>query len=681
MAGSHRRLSEAEVYTANPSRIIVEDFAPEDQIERLRKILDALGSGGSVFRFTRFFDEFWGAEAAADAAMRDSESTDADSLFEAKARGTNDRHVSAVLRLGAVDVPDSRAMEFGFSDGGTCMAVLADAGLGKSELLRWHEWRYSSFYKNALLGRRPMDLPPVALRVPLRDFKSLSLDYVAHNLSQPPEIGRAPLPRISSGAMLRELMVQGRLILFLDGLDEIAANSKTVDEGLSEWRSVVRDGGNFVLTSRTGHEVSRGTIARRFDLDEVAQLRPLDKRSAHELLTKRGADRLQADRVIAALSGPSAGVPLFLLLANHVGLDVKPSQEVAESRTLVLLQLLRHFCERDQDRLGISAADQMDVLTQIAEWSMETGPTNQEQLLRNLGIDEGDALARIVRNPHALLANNSGQIEFKFPEFGALFTARAIAESWQTYGFNSVSDILHTQKLEDLVVEYLARLLHPAVVSGAWISSESEPAFMLRRNLLAVALARVSDLAHGETHNLRATELARALGNMSLVNVSLSGLYVDRFDFAGWQMKGIHGHGGTLNYCVNLWRTDHDDTAETISTDGCNFDRPAENVLDLSVGIERLRRLLRPLRRKNGGLVPIMSRDESGDAGAWGILVRLGLAHFSGKASTARWTLNGDAIRILTSFTTADRNGHDDLVKLIEGDHEIRELVEKMAKP
>ena len=145
-------------------------------------------------------------------------------------------------------------------------------------------------------------------------------------------------------------------------------------------------------------------------------------------------------------------------------------------------------------------------------------------------------------------------------------------------------------------------------------------------------------------------------------------------------MKGIHGHGGTLSYCVNLWRTDHDDTAEMISTDGCNFDRPEEDLLDLAVGIDRLKRLLRPLRRKSGGLVAIMSRDESGDAGAWAILVRLGLAQFSGKASSARWTLNGDAVRILTAFTTAERSGEDVLAKLIGGDHEIRELVKLMAK-
>lgn len=684
MAGAYRSLSESDIRAVAPSRIIVDDFTPEDQLIRLAHALEELGNGGTVTTYSRFVDEFWGADSAVRAALLDAENLEADFAFELGARGLGDRHVNAKIRLGSLSVPDHRALESGLPESGTCLAILADAGLGKSELLRYHEWRYAMLYRSASQGRRSIGLPPVALRVPLRDFKSLSLDYVAHNLSQPAQTrGRPALHRISSGAVLRELIVQRRLLLLLDGLDEVSADSATVDAGISEWRTVVRDGGHFVLTSRAGHEASSGAIARRFKPEEIGHLNPLEGPEAHALLTKRGATEVDASQVIAALTGPSAGIPLFLLLANHVGLASKPDRKISESRTLVLLTLLELFCERDEDRVGVSAGEQIEVLTEIAEWTMEAGPLTQEELLLNLGIDDADPRARIIRNPHALLLNNNDRIEFKFREFGALFTAKSIAQSWQSFGFRSIAKTLRTHNLDDLVVEYLARLVLPAVLSGAWVASEtdSDGVLLLRRNLLAIALARVSDVAHAESANARAAELAKALGNRSLVNLTMSGLYLDRFDFAGWRLRQVHGVGGTLSYCDNLWRTDHDDSVAALITEGCTFSPPAPAEVNLSIGADRLRRVVRPLRRKNGGpVVKIMSRDEVTDSPAWDVLVRLHLAEASGKASVARWILNGDGVRILTAFAIADAEGSDALSSLLDMDRDVRALVEQLAR-
>ena len=661
--------------------MVIEDFAPQEEMDRLSAALARAG-GGTVVTFTRFFDEFWGAEAAVDAAFRDAENSDADALFGSPLGGPNRHHVNALLKLGDIEISDARAMEFGMPEVGTYMAVLADAGLGKSELLRWHEWRYASFYRNALEARKTTtDLPPVALRVPLRDFKSLSLDYIAHALSQPAGEGRTPLPRITSGDVLRELVTQGRLILFLDGLDEIAADSSTVDSGILEWLRVVRDGGHFVLTSREGHEASRGSIARRFNPSETAVLQPMDPTAAISLLMKRGASGTNAERVVDALSGAAAGIPLFLLLANHVGLHEAPPAEVSKSRTLVLLELIRLFCERDEGRLGVTADEQISVLTQIAEWILESGAAKQDELLSDLGIAEDDPLARIIRNPHALLVNDNGIIEFKFPEFSALFRARAIAQAWQSFGFNAVAGLLRSKKLDEQVSEYLARLIHPAVISGAWASSELDDALILRRNLLAVALARVADVAHAENSNMRAAELAKVLGSRAITNVSLSGLYLERFDFADWQMRRLHGSGGTLSFCDHLWRTDHDDTVRTLSTDGCDFTTPDEHSTDLSVGIDRLRRLVRPLRRKNSGaIVTIMNKDEARDPRAWEELTHFGMARIEGKAAGARWVLNGDGVRVLTSFSAADSTGGPAVDQLVQSDGEIRAIVERMSK-
>ncbi len=563
------------------------------------------------------------------------------------------------------------------------MAVIADAGLGKSELLRWHAWRSAMLYRGSLGSRRLVPLPPVYLRVPLRDFKSLSLDYVAHQLSQPAQLnGLLPLPRIRSGAVLRELLIQQRLTLFLDGLDEMSADSQTVDGDIVEWRKVVRDGASFVLSCREGHESSRGTIARRFDPDEIARLTPLDRNVAHELLRKRGATETIASQVTAALSGPSAGIPLFLLLAHRVGLQEAPSEAVGASRTLMLLDLLKLFCKRDEARVGVTSEDQIDTLTQIAEHLMIAGPLHQEELLRNLGVGDSDPLARIVRNPHALLENGSDGVQFKFPEFEALFRARAISEGWRNYGFNSIASILKSEELSELVVEYLARLLHPAAVSGAWVSTENQgDAALLRRNLLGVALARVDDIAHNESPNARATQLAGILGNRRLMNASLSALYLNRYDFADWQFAHVQGHDGTLSYCENLWRSDHDESVKTIATDECSFTPPAASVINVANGINRLRRIVRPIRRKNGGpVVSLMDRDEVSDMDGWALLTKMKLASFAGKASKARWTLNSDGIRVLTAFCIADAGGDETLAALVDSDQDVRSVVTALAR-
>ena len=204
---------------------------------------------------------------------------------------------------------------------------------------------------------------------------------------------------------------------------------------------------------------------------------------------------------------------------------------------------------------------------------------------------------------------------------------------------------------------------------------------MLRRNLLAVALARVDDLAHGESPNVRSAELSKLLGNRSLVNVSLSGLHLDRFDFSGWQIQRVQGHDGVFSYCENLWRADHDDSVGSAEVDGCSFDPPSTVKVDLAVGAQRLRRLVKPLRRKNGGpVVAIMRRDEILDRPAWDLLGRLRLAQASGKAAAARWTLNADGIRILTSFSMADGLGAEELETLLDVDQDVRALVAHLSR-
>lgn len=684
MVGRSSAINAAEVRAVKPSRIIVEDFATAEQIERLKGLLADNQLPVSVSTYTRFVDELWGAADAQKRAISDSQAGDQDALFGEHLSFSN-RHITQDVNFGTDVVADHRALQRGLADPGSWLAILSDAGLGKTEFLRLHEFRSAQLYSSALQSTANVELPPIALRISLRDLRSLSLDYLAHILSQPTQIGGAEvrLPRISSGAALRELMTQGRLILFLDGLDEVAADATTIEAGLKEWSQAVSAGARMVVASRTGHASARGAIVKFFRENDQAAMCPLDKQRAIELLEKRGANQAVALSIYAALSGPAASIPLYLVLANYVGFDKELAPEIRLSKTLVLQTLIEHFCQREVSRLGVDSETQMEILDQIAEWMSVDASASREELLETLGCDSDDARARIILNPHALLVHNGrGGVSFKFPEFEALFMARTLAGLWKNGGFNSVQSVLRSKRLDELVIEYLARFIHPSTISGAWIESEvdSGRGLILRRNLLAIALAKVNDGAPGNPAKARAESLATVVGNRSLINVSFAGLRFERFDFSGWEFKNIKGDDGVLAYCENLNQASYDDSVGSLLLEECSFDSDSEQEVDYERAIAALVQVIKPLRRKTGGaLVGMMSVDEARNPLAWNKLQKAGMASRTGKARSAKWELTSQGTRLLTSFNNAHLQGGQVLGGLIENDVEIRDLLMRFA--
>ncbi|MBK8756153.1 MAG: hypothetical protein IPM08_03335 [Actinomycetales bacterium] len=686
IAGQARAISEEEIKRVLPSRIIVEDFAPAEQTDRLAGIVDSDSRDVRILTYSSFVDEFWGAELAVQRALADSESSDADIDLEDFVADPSARHVEQLLEFGGLpsQIPDHRAFDFGLPEAGTCFAVQADAGLGKSELLKWHEWRYAILYRASSRANQSVELPPIAIRVPLRDLKSLSLDYIAHALSRPATEGNVPsLPAISSGPFLRELLVQRRIILLLDGLDEVSASAETVDQGVLEWRRLVAAGARLVVTTRKGHSASRGVINRRFKVDEIAELRPLDDSAATSLLEKRGADPSRARQLVKALSGAASGIPLFLLLAKSVDLDSVLAREVSNSKTLVLLELLTLFCKRDEERLGISAQVQMELLTQVAEWVSTQGPVSPDELLESLGLDRRDPQARVVLNPHALLINEENVIGFKYREFAALFSAKALVSSWEEYGFESISSSLRSQSLDEDVVEFAARLINPISLVSAWAAtgSAAEVHPLLRRNVLAIALSIVNDRGADGKSGVRSNILSELIGERAIVDVALSGLYFERFDFDGWRLERLQGSDATLSYCDNLWRTKHDDSVSSLALEGCSFEAPVRASVNREAGVQRLAHLVKLLRHRGGrGIVGIMRVEESKDPRAWDLLVHRGFAVRSGKGRSARWSLTDIGMEMLTAFWAAQMRSSSEVSLLIRRNYAIRSLVNELGE-
>lgn len=686
MAGDARGLSTGEVLQVRPSRIIVQDAAPLEEIERLGAAMQQYGAGSQVYTVTRFIDMLWDANQAAQRAVNDARTSDADNGFEFHIPDPDARHIEQQVRFDDQLIVDHRVLEFGLPFDSSCLAILADAGLGKSELLKWHEWRYGVMYLSAW-SQHVKSLPPVAVRIPLRDVRSLSLDSIAHYLSHPEqEGGLQSLRQIETGRFLLELMRAKRIVLLLDGLDELPHDASKLDEGLLELRRIASLGAQFVLTARAGHAVSRGSIIHRFDASEIGRIEPMQSAVARELLIKYGADGAHADQILAALGDSAArGIPLFLLLAYQVNLSEPLDADVRESRTRVLLQLLHLFCLRDEGRLGLSPDEQMDFLTSISEWLLVEGPLKQDELMTTLGLDPADPATAILRSPHALLTlGKHGSVEFRHPQFFALFGAKALAQSWADYGFASIVGTLGTRELDDSSLDYLARLVSPELIAGAWASTRgnvARPNLLVRRNILGLALSTVSDLDSGGDPRARAETLAGTLGDRTVDDVSLAGLFLERFDFSGWTFARIHGRRGTLRYCRNLDLATADKSVATITElEGCSFEQDSAKAVDLTKGLERLRRLVRPLRRKNGGgIIAIMSVEEAKDPEAWATLVRQGLASRQGKAGTSRWVLAPDGLKVVATLAASVNADAERLDRVISEDQQLRTLLEELS--
>jgi hypothetical protein len=221
MAGLARDLEEAEILEIQPEWIIVDDGSPMREVRRLQEIAARLEPPARVATVSRFFDEVWGASAAAMRAKSDAELRDElPMLTEALSRMTpSDLHADQLIRFGEDAIPDNRLLQQAVPQLGGMIAIIADAGVGKTELLKLHEWRSAVTYLATASNRDATSLPAVALRVPLRGLKSFSLDDIALVLRNGSDDGRvAGLPRIASGAVLERLLVDGRVILLLDGL-------------------------------------------------------------------------------------------------------------------------------------------------------------------------------------------------------------------------------------------------------------------------------------------------------------------------------------------------------------------------------------------------------------------------------------------------------------------------------
>jgi hypothetical protein len=691
LAGRANDINSNDILQVRPTRIIVEDHTAANELKRLEDLKVGAGRSIDVITMTYFVDLLWGARAAADRARRDAEMVELPYEKLKPVANADERHVPQLLRIGETDVADHRLFDTAFTTPGSTLAILADAGLGKSELLRWHEWRYAVNYEAALSRGSPVP-SPVALRVSLRGLRAFSLDAVARTLAQcDQDSGLPPLDKVTNGEVLKQLLRLDRLVLLLDGLDELDVTREVLEDGLCAFRDVAQQGGRVLFATRAGHFSSVTSVRSRFDGNEIALIHPMPRDAGEKLLVNYGASKGQADEVIRSLvASPAQGIPLFLLMALDVGLNGVLDSSISESKTRMLLELLNLFCVRDEERLGVASEVQMELLTNLAHWINLQGELTETEALEQLGLDSSDRSAAVVTNPHALLTRkSSGVVEFKFPQFRAIFTAKALAEDWIHFGFNAIIDDLRSVKLDEPTVEYFARLIDEKRVTAAWQAASAEADLrklpLVRRNVLAIAIAKLDDLAQADTPSVRSEVLSRILGSRDMTGVHLTGLAIERVDFRGWKLLALHGRGGALLYCPNLGLADTDESLSSLdSSDGSDLLTVTLSADAMDRGCLRLKDMLRAWRPKGAIVLRTKMRlATTPDTDGWIQARRLGLVT-QGRYNRGEkyWQLTGLGKRLLHAFVASEESidRAPTVSDLLESEKVLKELVSELGR-
>jgi len=334
-------------------------------------------------------------------------------------------------------------------------------------------------------------------------------------------------------------------------------------------------------------------------------------------------------------------------------------------------------------------SEQMDILTELAHWLDSEGSLQDDDALERLGLDSTSRESSVITKPHALLTlSTNRQVTFKYPQMQAIYAANAVFNDWSAYGFKSTLEDLRRSALGEEVVEYLARLLDEEPLRKAWSECAHSPHLrrspLVRRNLLAVAVANVDDLAEAATPQTRSTVLSRILGSRDLSDLHFGNITIERVDFRDWDLRRIHGKGGALLFCPNVYLANSDNTLTTLdSLDGSQVEDPSRRELErVDHGIQRLAAMLQPWCRKGSDtLVKEMSVASTVDNTGWACARK---ANFAVQARKYRgekfWELTDVGFLLLQRFIHSWRQGDQGLGRLLRTEPDLRTLVLALSK-
>ncbi|MFZ4728939.1 MAG: NACHT C-terminal helical domain 2-containing protein [Pseudanabaena sp.] len=424
------------------------------------------------------------------------------------------------------------------------LMLLGKPGAGKTTLLKYTALKCSQ-------GDIFSDLVPIF--VTLRQYagfesQPLLLDYISQDLCA---------YNISNEANVKQLLQQGRAILFLDGLDEVREND--LHRVLEDLRSFSEQfyTNRFVITSRLG---SQEYIFEKFTEVEVANFQPLQisqfaqrwflNNSRHIELFLR---KVEDNRPIQELATNPLLLTLLCLVFDEFGDFPTNRSELYREGLDVLLKKwdAKRNIERHQIYKNLSMQRKEDLLAQVACTTFYQGDYFFRQVdlesyiteyIRNLpkaNTDEealqldSEAIIRAIESQHGLFVERAkGIYSFSHLTFHEYLAARELV-----YNGNQDTLILLASKINDprwhdilrlavgmmrsadelliLMKEYCDRLLasDPQLQSLLqWVNQKAESVQVTDRiqSVRAFYLTLGRAIAQSSPHNL-ANVLARSL--------------------------------------------------------------------------------------------------------------------------------------------------------------------------
>ena len=424
------------------------------------------------------------------------------------------------------------------------LMLLGKPGAGKTTLLKYTALKCSQ-------GEIFSDLVPIF--VILRQYagaesQPLLLDYISQDLCA---------YNIGNEANVKQLLQQGRAILFLDGLDEVREND--LHRVLEDLRSFSEQfyTNRFVITSRLG---SQEYIFEKFTEVEVANFQPLQisqfaqrwflNNSRHIELFLR---KVEDNRPIQELATNPLLLTLLCLVFDEFGDFPTNRSELYREGLDVLLKKwdAKRNIERHQIYKNLSMQRKEDLLAQVACTTFYQGDYFFRQVdlesyiteyIRNLpkaNTDEealqldSEAIIRAIESQHGLFVERAkGIYSFSHLTFHEYLAARELV-----YNGNQDTLILLASKITDprwhdilrlavgmmrsadelliLMKEYCDRLLasDPQLQSLLqWVNQKAESVQVTDRiqSVRAFYLTLGRAIAQSSPHNL-ANVLARSL--------------------------------------------------------------------------------------------------------------------------------------------------------------------------
>jgi hypothetical protein len=260
-------------------------------------------------------------------------------------------------------------------------SLLGEFGTGKTWFCRHYAYRQLERYLADPVNQR---LP---LLITLRDFtKALTAEQLINDAL----LVRYKLPLMGNPFHLfKEMNQQGKLLLILDGFDEMArkVDYQTVVDNFWELAKLVDDNSKVILTSRTeyfrwasettkifsGQEKGRETIRLSPPRFEVFHLQPFDNRQIRQVIInclgkqkgETAADRILNDENLAEMARKPVLIELLLAAMEEVdpGILENQSQVYLYATNKLLLRNI------DTKRTFSTTADKLYFLCELA-WEM-----------------------------------------------------------------------------------------------------------------------------------------------------------------------------------------------------------------------------------------------------------------------------------------------------------------------